>query len=228
MTHMFTFFKVCKHIYIYIPLPGELLIHDIHVLAQLLALRPRWMINGRICRRSSKSGAARLEGRPSETGSSAVVASWRQHPAIGYCLVKRLGRWLGRWLGKWLGEVLRSENVMKMTFHWKMIFKGSMWVYRKVIWSHMVMGPIWRQSQASSEWPIDVWEPPSLIHFWRANIHGKCRWDILGYIFCDAAYSKIFQEYSQQCSQFYSGEVIIQRNSTEMNIQLLFQLLLPS
>lgn len=99
MTHMFTFFKVCKHIYIYIPLPGELLIHDIHVLAQLLALRPRWMINGRICRRSSKSGAARLEGRPSETGSSAVVASWRQHPAIGYCLVKRLGRWLGKWLG---------------------------------------------------------------------------------------------------------------------------------
>lgn len=129
---------------------------------------------------------------------------------------------------EWLGEVLRLENVMKMTFHWKMIFKGSMWVYRKVIWSHMVMGPIWRQSQASSEWPIDVWEPPSLIHFWRANIHGKCRWDILGYIFCDAAYSKIFQEYSQQCSQFYSGEVIIQRNSTEMNIQLLFQLLLPS
>ena len=148
------------------------------------------------------------------------------HPAIGYCLVKRLGRWLGRWFGRWLGEV--SSIGWRMWWRW--LFTGRWFSrgrceftgrIRKVIWSNMVMGPIWRQSQASSEWPIDVWEPPSLIHFWRANIHGKCRWDIFGYIFCDATYSKIFQEYSQQCSQFYSGEVIIQRNSTEMNIQLL-------
>ena len=156
-----------------------------------VALRPRWMINGRICRRSSKSGAARLEGRPSETGSSAVVAPWRQHPAIGYCLVKRLGRWLGRWLGE--------VSSIGWRMWWRWLFTGRWFSrgrceftgrIRKVIWSNMVMGPIWRQSQASSEWPIDVWEPPSLIHFWRANIHGKCRWDMLGYIFCDAAYSK--------------------------------------